>query len=299
MDSTDLHVFESVARLGSMNRAAAALHTVQSNVTARIRNLEDDLGCRLFDRRPSGVVLTQAGQRLLPYARRVESLIADATRAAADDGTPSGQLIVGSLETTAAIRLSPVLARFAVSYPAVDLVLRTGTTCELIEQVVERQLDAAFVCGPVRHPELEKQIMFQEELALLTAPGVASPLEGFSDARIIVLRAGCSYRQRLEDLLVRRGIPVPRVMEFGTIEAIIACVAAGLGITLLPRTLLGPLRAAGRVSAHKMPPDEAMVDTMLIRRREAFQPSGLGALIDCIRKHHHRPYPIQPSPPPA
>jgi LysR family transcriptional regulator, cell division regulator len=299
MDSADLRVFEAVARYGSMNRAAAALHTVQSNVTARIRNLEGDLGCRLFDRRPSGVVLTRAGQRLLPYARRIESLIADAGRAAGDDGTPSGQLIVGSLETTAAIRLSPALARFAATYPAVDLVLRTGTTCELIEQVLKRELDAAFVCGPVRRPELEEQATFQEELALLTALGSASPLEGPSDARIIVLRAGCSYRQRLEDLLIRRGIPVPRIMEFGTIETIIACVAAGLGITLLPRALLAPLRAAGRVSAHELPPDEAMVDTVLIRRREAFRPSGLNALIDCIGNLHAGPCPTLHSPPPA
>jgi len=68
MDATDLKTFEAVARLGGMNRAAAELNTVQSNVTTRIRALEEELGTPLFQRHSRGVVLTDAGRRLLPYA---------------------------------------------------------------------------------------------------------------------------------------------------------------------------------------------------------------------------------------
>jgi LysR family transcriptional regulator, cell division regulator len=68
MDTGDLKIFEAVARLGGMNRAAAELNTVQSNITARIKALETDLGCVLFERRRTGVSLTAAGRRLLPYA---------------------------------------------------------------------------------------------------------------------------------------------------------------------------------------------------------------------------------------
>src|SRR5689334_8054196 len=127
MDASDLRVFEAVARLGGMNRAAAALNTVQSNVTARVRALEVELGAPLFDRHSRGVALTAAGQRLLPYAAKVAHLLDDAARAARDDGRPSGALTVGTLETTAALRLAEPLTRFIRDWPSVDLVVRTGT----------------------------------------------------------------------------------------------------------------------------------------------------------------------------
>ncbi len=268
-----------------MNRAAGELHTVQSNITARIRALETELGCRLFDRLPSGVSLTAAGTRLLPYAHRVTGLLADAARAARDDGTPSGTLTIGALETTAAMRLSGVLAAYAASFPAVDLVLRTGTTCELVDAVLDRRIEGAFVCGPVTHPELEEQTIFQEELVILAAPALRSvaTLTDAGDVRVVVLRSGCSYRQRLETLLTRRGILAPRVMEFGTLEAIFACVNAGLGITLLPRGLVGPVYAAGRVSVHALPTEEAEVETVFIRRRDAFASSASRAFLACAR----------------
>src|SRR3984893_681240 len=125
MDAADLRVFQSVAGTGSMNKAALALNTVQSNVTARIKALEDEVGFALFERTNRGVTLTDAGRRLLPFAARAARLLDDAKCAVADQGTPAGALSVGSLETTAALRLSPVLAEFAAAYPAVDLCLRT------------------------------------------------------------------------------------------------------------------------------------------------------------------------------
>jgi DNA-binding transcriptional LysR family regulator len=285
MDTAGLKMFEAVARTGGMNRAAAELHTVQSNVTARIRALEAELGCPLFERHSRGVALTPAGQRLLPYARRVAWLLADAARAARDDGEPRGPLTIGSLETTVALRLSPLIAGYAVACPEVDLALRPGTTAELIEAVLDRRLEGAFVCGPVAHPSLTEQVMFEEELALLAAPGLAS-IEAATQggiARIVVLRAGCSYRQRLEALLARRGIAVPRLLEFGTLEAIFGCVAAGLGITLLPRALVGPVWQSGRVSLHRLPPAEALVTTVFIHRRESHLSTALRAFLDHVR----------------
>ena len=150
MDAADLRVFVAVARLGGMSRAAEELHTVQSNVTARVRLLEEELGTALFRRHSRGVALTAAGQRLLPYAAKVRHLLDEARRAARDDGTPQGPLTVGSLETTAALRLSPLLASYAAAYPAVDLVLRTGTTCELVEQVLDHRVEALLNPMPVQ-----------------------------------------------------------------------------------------------------------------------------------------------------
>jgi DNA-binding transcriptional LysR family regulator len=281
MESADLRFFEAVARLGVMTRAAEELHTVQSNVTARIRALEHCLGAALFERHSAGVTLTDAGRRLLPYARRVSRLLDDAARAVRDDGTPQGTLTVGSLETTAALRLAPVLADYAKAYPQVDLAIHPGTTCELVTAVKQGSIDGAFVCGPVLDSELEQRPMFHEELAVLAAAGTSSleELVSTGDIRLVVLRAGCSYRQRLEALLAQRGVPIPRLMEFGTLETIFACVAAGLGITLLPRSLLSTSRYSERLAVLVLPPSEASVETVFVARRDAVPSSALAAFL--------------------
>ncbi len=285
MNAADLRVFEAVARLGGMNRAAAELNTVQSNVTTRVRLLEQELGTPLFQRHSRGVTLTAAGHRLLPYAGRVGQLLDDARRAVQDDGTPKGLLTLGSLETTAALRLSPILAAYAATYPEVDLVLRTGTTREMIDGVLERRLEGAFVCGPLNHPELEQEPVFREELAIATAPSVGrvEDLAGQGDLKIVVLRAGCSYRQRLEEILAKRGILGLRRLEFGTIESIVGCVAGGLGVTLLPKGVLEPARQDGRIAVHQLPTAEARADTLFIRRKDAFASTALAAFLDCAR----------------
>ena len=281
MDSADLRIFESVARLSGMSRAAAELNTVQSNVTARIRLLEEQLGTPLFERHSRGVSLTAAGRRLLPYAEQIGSLIKEAVRVVKDDHTPQGPLVVGSLETTAAIHLSPLLASYVGKWPRVDLVLRTGTTWELVDQVVSRTLEGAFVCGPIDHPDLTAETIFEEELVVLTSPNVTQLawLPGLADVRIVVLRASCSYRQRLEELLEQRGITGLRRLEFGTLEAVIGCVAAGLGVTLLPRRMIGAHWMEGKVAIHELPREQSRVETQFIRRRDSYASSALKAFV--------------------
>src|SRR5215472_3530927 len=285
MDCRDLRVFEAVARLGGMGRAADELHTVQSNVTSRMRRLEAELKVSLFRRHPRGVQLTDPGQRLLPYACKVARLLHEARRSVSDDGTPRGRLVVGSLETTAALRIADKLAAYVAAYPEVDLVLRTGTTAELVDEVSNRRLDGALVCGPVRERALVVEPVFAEELVLLTAPQITSldEVARKGKVRIVVLRAGCSYRQRLEELLTRRGIPALRILEFGTLEAIVACVAAGLGITLLRRALIGPIWDRDSVAVHSLPRREGVVETVFIRRSDAVPSAAVTAFLATIR----------------
>jgi LysR family transcriptional regulator, cell division regulator len=285
MDASDLRVFEAVARLGGMNRAAAELHTVQSNVTARIRLLEEELGTALFQRNSRGVVLTPAGRRLLPYAIRVASLIADAKRAVVDDGNPKGPLVIGSLETTAGLRLPGMLADFAERYPEVDLELTTGTTCELIESVLAHRLEGAFVCGPVNHPELNEQRVFREELVVVTARSVRRLDDIFArpEVKIIVFPVGCSYRQRLENLLAVRGVVGTRCLQFATLEGILGCVSADIGVTLLPKAIVAPARDQGRIAVHEIAPADALVDTVFIQRGDAYTSSALTAFLDLTR----------------
>ena len=228
--------------------------------------------------------MTAAGRRLLPYAERVGHLLEDARRAVRDGDATSGPLSVGSLETTAALRLSPLLARFAKANPNVDLSLKTGTTCELVAQVRDRQLDGAFVCGPVEHPDLSVIRVYSEELVLLTPPECTDieTMISAPDLKIIVLRAGCSYRLILEAVLARRGIVGARVVEFGTLETIISCVSAGLGMTLLPKALIGPVWAGHRVGLHPLPNGEGRVDKVFIQHREAYATAALRRFLELV-----------------
>lgn len=284
MDASDLRIFEAVARLGGMNRAAAELNTVQSNVTARIRALEEQLEVSLFRRTSRGAVLTAAGERLLPYASRVAQLLDEARCAARDDGTPRGPLVIGSLETTAALRLTPSLAAFVAAFPDVDLTLRTGTSSELIDAVLARRVEGAFVAGPVDHPELTAETVFREEMVILSALGISFEryLQG-RDVRIIVLRAGCSYRLMLESWLASQGVVRVRMLEFGTLEAIVGCVKAGLGITLLPRALIGAVWREGTLAVHELPDGAGRVETMFVRRPDERVSSALTAFLDHVR----------------
>jgi DNA-binding transcriptional LysR family regulator len=281
-----------------MSRAAKKLNTVQSNVTRRIRMLESELNVSLFNRTGRGVSLTPAGEQLLPFAIRIARLIDEAARAISDDGRPKGSLVIGSLETTAALRLTPFLSRFVADFPEVDFSLKTGTSRELVEDVLEHRLEGAFVCGPIHHPDLLQRKMYQERLVVLTARRETS-LSAYlrkNDLRMVVLRAGCSYRLILESWLAHRGIVGVRILEFGTLEAIIGCVEAGLGMTLLPEALVGPVWRNERVAVHPLPNDYGHVDTLFIRRRDSFQSSALKALLALASPQFARRQTAKPRP---
>ncbi|MGY2050254.1 LysR family transcriptional regulator [Methylobacterium sp. JK268] len=286
MDIADLKVFEAVARLGSMNRAALDLHTVQSNVTARIQALEEDLGVALFRRHARGVTPTRAGERMLPFVGRLTMLLAEARAAARDDGVPAGPLHLGSLETTAAIRVAPLLEGFLAACPEVQFSLTTGTTAMLLDEVIACRLDGAFVAGPVRHAELVAEPILREELVLVTPPtiGALAELPALPNPRTIVFRVGCSYRQRLDAFLSDLGIAGARAQELGSLDAIIACVAAGLGVTLLPRAVAAAALAEGRIAIHALPPERAKVETLFVRRRDASPSRAVEALLDLARR---------------
>nr|WP_294576939.1 LysR family transcriptional regulator [uncultured Rhodopila sp.] len=285
MDASDLRLMEAIARHGSMNRAAVELNTVQSNVTARLRALEDHIGVPLFERHSRGVTLTAAGRRLLPYAARIGQLLQEARSAARDDGTPQGQLTIGTLETTAALRLPPILSAYAGAYPNVSLIVTTGTTCSLIADVVDNRLDGAFVAGPILHGDLVTEAVFREELVLITATSVRTlaELDGIRDLKTIVFRIGCSYRQRLDAFLAERGLKTARPLEFGSLDAILGCVAAGVGVTLLPKAVAATARREGRVTVHALPPDLADVETVFARRGDSYETSALAAFLSIAR----------------
>ncbi len=285
MQASDLKMFEAVARHGSMNRAALELHTVQSNVTARIRALEEEIGVALFHRHARGVSLTSAGHRLLPFVARFKKLVADAQSAARDDGQPKGPLLLGAMETTLALRLSPKLVAFARACPDVRLAVTTGATSRLVADVLEYRLDGAFVAGPVDHPDLYGETIFREELVLVTATTITRPrgLAAMDELKTIVFQIGCSYRQRLDALLAELGVVISNPLEFGSLDAVIACVSAGIGVTLLPKGVVGDAHRDGKVAVHALPPEKAQADTLFVRRHDAYVSSAMRAFLDTVR----------------
>ena len=285
MDSTDLSFFSAVASAGAIGRAALTLNTVQSNVTQHIRALELKLGAQLFHRSKKGVTLTSVGERLLPYADQIAILLREAERVATDQTTPQGILRIGSLETTAALRLPAILSAYASDHPQVDLQVATGPTGALVADVLERRLDGAFVSGPVQHDDLVATPMVEEELVVATANGIET-LDALGagakiGAKILVFRAGCSYRQRTDEFLARHGLVGLRRMERATLHGCGGCVAAGGGFTRLPGAVVDTAAAAGGVRLHASPPEAAWSMTLFVRRGDAFVSAALRRFVDC------------------
>lgn len=272
MDLIDLRTFLEVAKGKRITTAGRELNTVPSNVTTRIKKLEEEIGLALFDRQSRGMMLTEAGERLLPYAENLIVLFHEAKEAARDDGALRGMLKIGSMETTAAVRLPALLARFHRDCPYVKFTLVTGPTAHLVDEVVARRLDGAFVAGPINHPELDVVLAFTEELVLVTDPAIDT-LEALRQSAsdgltALMFRIGCSYRQRLEHVLAGIGLPAFNRLELGTLDGLLGCVAAGMGITLLPRAVVAGSHYADSLRVHALPRDISEVETLLAVRRD-------------------------------
>jgi DNA-binding transcriptional LysR family regulator len=269
MDLAALKIFKSVVEHGGINKAAARLHRVPSNVTTRIKRLEEQLGTKLFLRVGRRLALSAEGKLLLTYADQLLRLSSEA-EAALRNGKPRGTLRLGALESTAASRLPPVLSRYHGLYPEVLIELVTGTSGALVSGVHKQDVEAAFVAEPFNAEGLETRTVFVEELVLITPKSfgpVRSPKD-LENRTIIAFTTGCSYRRRLETWLDASKLLPDRVIEFQSYHAIIACVAAGSGIAVVPRAVMELTRAGQNVTMTALPANIAKTRTQLVWRRE-------------------------------
>jgi DNA-binding transcriptional LysR family regulator len=247
--------------------------------------LEGRLGVSLFDRHSRGVTLTDAGLRLLPYAGKLRSLLRDARRAIEGEGAEKGPLLIGAVPAMSVMRLAPVLPRYVALCPNVELELRTNTTANLVEDVLRHSLEGAFVCGPVVHSDLMIDVLAQEELVLVSAAGdrdIVDRLAG-RDTRAVVMGEGCSYRQRLDGILSRRGALRVRHMEIDSLDAVIGYVSAGFGVSLLPRSLAMLYQTTVPIAVHGLAAEEARLELLFIRLRESSSWGALNTLVELVR----------------
>lgn len=273
IDFLALETFLAIGETGSVTAASRRLNCVQSAVTARLRKLEDRLGVTLAERHARGVTLTEAGERLMAYARRIAHLAEEAEQAVAA-ARPGERLRLGTMETTAAARLPQLLTQLRAEAAELRLSLATGPSDHLTREVLAGRLDAALIGGRVEHPELSVRPVLTEELVEARAEGL-----GRDAARtLLAFRRGCSYRARAEAWLRHDGRAPFEVMEFGSLDAILGCAEAGLGVAVLPR-----VTAAGRaLTIRDLPPEFARLDTCLIARFDIPVPAVLGRLCDAL-----------------
>jgi len=254
IDLESLRIFRTVVDEGGIIRAANKLNRVQSNVTTRIRQLEDHLGTRLFRRQGRSLCLSAEGQTLLVYADRLLRL-ADEAVSEMRSGKPKGVFKLGSLESTAGSRLAPILSRYHALYPDVVVELATGTAGQLVRRVLNFELEAAFVSEPFTAPGLEARPVFEERLVLVTCRAIRR-VSGPADigrSTLIAFPQGCSYRKRIEEWLGGANLMPERILEFASYQAMIACVAAGTGFAVVPKSVLQALHATKSVSQHALP----------------------------------------------
>jgi len=285
MDLGDLHIFRAVVHEGGVTRAAARLNRVQSNVTTRVRQLEQDLGVELFIREGKRLYLSPTGKLLLDYADRLLDLAQEA-RDAVHDGEPRGLLRLGAMESTAAIRLPEPLSVFHRRYPDVKLELQTRQIGQLSAAVLAGELDAALVAEPVPDAPFEKAVVYDEELAIVAAAGhppIRSPRDVRSDT-VLAFEHGCAYRLRLQQWFARAGELPEQIIEMTSWHAILGCTAARMGISLMPRMLVTSFRQAKFLSLHPLPTELSRAPTVLIWRKGA-RSSKISALLEVLREN--------------
>lgn len=273
-----LDIFRQVAREGSIVGAAARLNRVQSNVSTRLRQLEEQLGKALFLRGSRKLQLTEDGAILLRYADRLLSLSHEAVDAL-NSGAPSGTLRIGTMESTATSRLPKYLSDYHARYPNVQIHLEVDTAGGLVDRLRAHDVDAAFIAEPLELADVSTEATFEEQLMLVVPPGFPSlrRRQDISGATIVAFEEGCAYRRYLQEWLAEEGIEPGTILSVGSYLAILACVAAGTGYAMVPKSVLDAIASEGAFRTHRLPKRFSRIKTLLAWR-DGFRSRNLDAL---------------------
>ncbi|WP_299033790.1 LysR family transcriptional regulator [uncultured Pseudokineococcus sp.] len=248
MQLQQLACFVAVVDERHFTRAAQRLHLAQPSLSAQVRGLEREVGGPLLHRQRGAVRPTEAGERLLPYARRI---LADAEAAAAEmrrvRGLETGVLRVGATPSAGTALLPPVLRRFHDAHPGVLLRLAEAGSRDLVEQLAVGALDLAVVVLPVaaHGGALATTPLLRDALVLASAAGSPAPVPGPSAgpedlAEVGLVLPGEGYDLRATALAACAAAGVePRVVaDGGELDVVVALVRAGVGAAVLPRTVV-------------------------------------------------------------
>ena len=255
MEIRQLVIFQTLAKTLNFTRTATMLNYVQSNVTAQIQSLETELGVRLFDRLGKRVVLTDAGQRLLPYVEQVLESI-DALRASVStEQGHLGTITISAPETLCTYRLPKLLQYMGIQHPQIRIHFRPSPVADLRRLVSEGLLDLAFVLEePIHSTQLMVKPLLTEPIQIAATPSHpfasrthVEPLD-LEGETILLTESGCGYRSLFEHELAKAGVQPAAVIEFNSVEAIKQCIMVGMGLTILPQMAIQAEVETGKIA---------------------------------------------------
>lgn len=234
MESLELRIFREAAKSNSISKAAENLNYVQSNVTAHIKKLEEELGTTLFIRHGKGVTLTEDGEKLLHYADKILEMLDNALSAFQKE---CDRLQIGATQTLAASRLPLWISAFRKIYPDIRLSVVTSSQEDLIQNLEKHALDCVFVESEYISPCGKSIFQFSEALSVI-APLKSSPQSLPFRPIVVNTLTTCPFRKQLAAWSFSQNHSEPSVIEFDTAEAIMNAVSLGMGISLLPSSLI-------------------------------------------------------------
>ncbi|MHB0876053.1 MAG: LysR family transcriptional regulator [Anaerolineae bacterium] len=262
-----MRTFEAVARYGNITRAAQDLGLTQPAVSGQIQALEHEFGLRLVERLPRGVVLTQAGESLLGYARRLLGLEGEAAAVMGElRGQQAGLLRLSASPTIGSYVLPALLRQFKLGHPEARLVVQVQSTPRVVEALLARESDAGLVEAETAERDLIAEPFLDDELILVVPADHPWAKRGsiasgeLADADLVTREPGSGTRAMLEGALGALGLRPRAAAELGTVEAIKSAVAAGLGVSFVSRLAVN-LELRHRVLA------EVTVEGLTLRRR--------------------------------
>lgn len=239
MDVRQLSALTAVADHRSFSAAARALHTVQSNVSTHIANLERELGTPVVDRTTG--LLTEAGELVVVRARRIQAeLEALSADVASSLGEISGQVRLGVIGTTGRWLVPMLLSELAVAHPKVRLVVVDATTTSLIPQLAAGSLDLAIVNLPAADPDVATELLFEEEHVLLLtdehplAGRTSVTLADLADVPLLLEPPGTGFRDDLDADAARAGVTLTPQAEVDGMRLLASLAYQGFGAAILP-----------------------------------------------------------------
>ncbi|MGI6238787.1 MAG: LysR family transcriptional regulator [Christensenellales bacterium] len=248
-----LRIFVAVCEEGSITKAGHKLFMAQPTVSFAVSELEKHYGIRLFDRISRRLHLTDAGRRLLPYARHIVSMF-DEMESGTRNMDDSGTLRIGTSITIGNCLLPGFLREFAKSKPGVTVRVQIDNSERIERAAIDNRIDFGLIEGVTHEPLLISEAFQDDELALLFAPGhrwaaqTSVAPEELKDEPFLMRERGSAGREILESALLLRGIEIEPAWESISTQAILQAVAGGFGVAVLPRLLAAPYLAQGAIA---------------------------------------------------
>jgi len=244
-----LRTFLAVVRLGGVRKAASVLNITQPAVTARIKALEETLGCALYDRTSRGIRLTKRGELLVAHAEKLEHLVELVERDVVDPAGVDRRLRLGVSETIAQCWLPDLVAGLHATYPQLEIDINVDISPNLREALLARDLDLAILLGPISEHTVDNVALPGFDLAWYISAAEApraDPVEHLSRPVLTYARNTRPYRE-LRELLFERVGPDVSLFPSTSLSACFRLVAANLGVAALPRALGEEHVAAGQI----------------------------------------------------